>query len=139
MRFIRAVTLLAIAVLVPLFVCADTTGSVRGFIRCIDCLGQPPIQGVVVTVFGPNGVWKSTTDAHGFYVIFGITSGRYKISVYDKSLVYLQQRLRSVHPLCMHAGDTKYVNLYLGHSIGDPIPSLVKRGWRQMERSIGDC
>lgn len=131
MRLIRTATLLAISVLAPLGALADTTASVRGFVRHTPWISQftdddPPIRNAAVEIDAPNGVWTTKTDEHGFYVIFGIIPGRYTIKAsYGWYFANVPVGFRHI---CIHAGNDRVVNLALSDRYPDlPNATAIRR------------
>lgn len=58
---------------------AGTTGAISGSV--FDDATKALIAGATVTVASPSGHGSSTTDAHGFFTIFGLSPDTYTISV----------------------------------------------------------
>lgn len=152
MRFVSAIVFLITTVIVPFAsVRADTTGSVRGFVRFgygVPSGGFPRLlEEAEVTFSGPNGEFTSHVNKAGFYVIFGITPGKYRISAHIPGWAFNLQP--PIQHLCIHAGENLYQNLLIG--ITDlPIRSALERldYLRQFRPdasqtadvySIGDC
>jgi hypothetical protein len=93
---------------------------VRGFIRGYGLFGGlAPLKGATVTISGPNGIWRTTTDANGFYVIFAITPGKYQISARKNQPGNYVPWENHPWPwfglryVCVHAGEDRTISLDL--------------------------
>lgn len=91
---------------------AQTTGGVRGFVResfvNSDRRG-PAIVGATVTAVGRNGFASATSDAHGFYVLWGLAPGVYEVIADAKG--YVRDAAGGRREICIHAGNQEYVEL----------------------------
>lgn len=148
MRALRTVFLvaLALAISAPQMVAAQSTGSIRGYVRFLDADGEPPLADALVTATSSSGVWKTRTDQHGFFVLWGIQPGIVTIVAEENGYA---GHLPAVRSFCMHAGEDDSVTLYLDRRLSDPAPGLEYRLSLQRMRpnpsqtadlySIGEC
>jgi hypothetical protein len=76
LRFVAAVAFVLICATVA---AAGTTGSISG--RIVDDSGRP-LAGAQMSLFGPAGPYRATSDAHGHYQILSIEPDLYYVSVW---------------------------------------------------------
>lgn len=100
--------------LTPLAVQAQTTGSVRGFVRSWR-EPQRALVGAEVQVSNSAMVRRVRTNAQGFFVVWGLPPGRYALGA------QMDQYNPSWSSVCVHAGDDGFANLLLRSELGDLI------------------
>ena len=118
MKSILAAVLLT---LVPAAALADSnTGGLRGFVREHSYAEPPvadkPVAGATIYIWDGYTEIISKTDAHGFYVIFGLAPGFYEVTADNGA--YTQNPFISTRNICIHAGNVSDVNL-------EVVPRLV--------------
>jgi hypothetical protein len=61
---------------------AATTGTILGTV--VDGATKKPVQGAVVTAAAPSGRGSATTDANGFFNLYGLAPDTYTVSISTK-------------------------------------------------------
>ena len=110
----KVLAALALMLVVPIGVCAQTTGGVRGYVHLrsfnkLDAAAKP-IAGATVRITGASADETVTTDQRGFFVVFGLPPGPYQ--VYADAPDYTMSSF-SFSQVCIHAGTVDEVSLAL--------------------------
>lgn len=108
---IPAVAIGAAMCLWPHLAGAQTTGSVRGFVRS---RGEPQraIANADVLIKGATAVRTVRTDAQGFFIVWDLPPGRYAFGAIK------DEYNPAWSSICVHAGGNQYINIPLSQSLG---------------------
>src|SRR5690349_21517420 len=74
-----AFCILATSIREPAFAAGGETGTLRGTI--VNETSGAPLQGVSIAAISLSGTFKTTTDAHGFFVLLQIPTDTYSLSL----------------------------------------------------------
>jgi hypothetical protein len=140
-RIAVAIVAAAFAIVaLPSAAAADASGSIRGFVRVPLRPPRESVASATVHLIGRNGTFEAQTNDNGFYVMWGVPAGKYRLSAAAEG-----REMFPAEIICVHAGEDSHYDTFIGatHVLYDfvRIDETIRPNLNATTDlySIGDC